>query len=249
MKIRHINMQNLISEKETLEANILTKRREVTANNKMLRVSSTPGRRWFVHICLKGTWRQNQRRSRPSRNAAVWACAQTRRIARADLNGYILRTGLAAKHWFPRFQNKSHRAVSLSYNWVFTTWNQILSYTREKHEKRIALITEQLIGCTAELERTTSRLEDLRKEISALSKEVNESGAALSRLRENIRLRKLVRQIANLNDEIASHDMEQAATARKNFDEQYNREKTRETEMQSRVCQLLCLMLPSWQGL
>lgn len=100
----------------------------------------------------------------------------------------------------------------------------------------MTVITEQISECSAELARMNEKLENIRNDIAHISKQVNESGAASSRLRENIRLRKLIRQIAKITEEIASHDMEQAATARRNFDEQYNREKARETEMQSRVC-------------
>jgi len=57
----------------------------------------------------------------------------------------------------------------------------------------------------------------------------------MTNLRENIRVRKLAKEIDATQAEIDAMDMEQAAKARRQFDLKYNLEKQRETEMQSKV--------------
>ena len=60
----------------------------------------------------------------------------------------------------------------------------------------------------------------------------------MTNLRENIRVRKLSKEIDTTQAEIDAMDMEQAAKARRQFDQKYNMEKQRETEMQSKVCRV-----------
>lgn len=79
-------------------------------------------------------------------------------------------------------------------------------------------------------------IEAVRDVIAKLDKEINEAGASISNLRDNIRLRQLVRDIAATQEEIDSHDMEEAAKAKRNFEDQYNVKKALETELQARVC-------------
>jgi len=78
-------------------------------------------------------------------------------------------------------------------------------------------------------------IEDARDVISKLDKEINESGAAVTNLRSNIRLRRLIRDIAATQHEIDSHDMDEAAKAKRTFEDQYKVLKAQESELQSRV--------------
>jgi len=65
----------------------------------------------------------------------------------------------------------------------------------------------------------------------------------MTNLRENIRVRKLAKEIDTTQAEIDAMDMEQAAKARRQFDQKYNVEKQRETEMQSKVRRIwVCLL-------
>jgi DNA repair protein RAD50 len=72
--------------------------------------------------------------------------------------------------------------------------------------------------------------------IASIDKEISESSASTTNLRENLRVRKLMHSIVETQAEIDSMDMEQAAKARRHFEDKYKVEKRRETEMQSRVC-------------
>ena len=71
--------------------------------------------------------------------------------------------------------------------------------------------------------------------MAEIDKEINESGASMANLRENIRVRKLVRAIEATQTEIDSFDMEEAAKARRTFKEKYDDEKERENEMHTKV--------------
>jgi|ERR1700722_1724407 len=110
------------------------------------------------------------------------------------------------------------------------------SYVRENRES-------QLQECSSKIEQRQVQIHDLgiaiervRETIANIDKEINESGASVSSLRENIRVRKLMRDIAATKAEIDSHDMEEAAKFKRNFENKYNIEKQKETELQSKVC-------------
>lgn len=81
----------------------------------------------------------------------------------------------------------------------------------------------------------TVSIESVRGVIAEIDKEIHESGASMANLRENIRIRHLIRDIAATQEEIDSHDMEEAAKARRNFDQQYKVKKAEESNLQSKV--------------
>lgn len=100
-----------------------------------------------------------------------------------------------------------------------------------------------LQDCAEEIEVYETKIRNLgiaieraRENIAKIDKEINESGASVANLRENIRVRKLAKDIAATQAEIDSHDMEEAAKSRRNFQDKYKIEKQKETEMQSAVC-------------
>ena len=57
----------------------------------------------------------------------------------------------------------------------------------------------------------------------------------MANIRENLRVRKLIQDIAATQAEIDSYDLEEAAKAKRIFEEKYNVEKQRETNLQSEV--------------
>ena len=70
---------------------------------------------------------------------------------------------------------------------------------------------------------------------------INEGGATLSNFRENLRIRKLMRDIEAADAELERHNMEEMAKAKRNFEEQYPIKKQAETEMQSQVTHRLTI--------
>lgn len=87
-----------------------------------------------------------------------------------------------------------------------------------------------------EIRDLVAAIEAVRDMINKFDKEINQSGASVANLRDNLRLRKLVREIAVTQQEIDSHDMEEAAKAKRTFEAQYKVKKAQESELQSKVC-------------
>ncbi|KAH0832358.1 P-loop containing nucleoside triphosphate hydrolase protein [Lanmaoa asiatica] len=111
-------------------------------------------------------------------------------------------------------------------------------YTREK---RAQLLTE----CSGKIERYEGeiaelgvKIENVRETVAKIDREINESGSSISRLRDNIRMRRLVKDIEGTQAEIDSYDMEAAAKAKRTFEDRYQAEKQRETEMQSKYAHI-----------
>lgn len=71
--------------------------------------------------------------------------------------------------------------------------------------------------------------------VKAIDKEINASGASLANYRENVRVRKLVKEIIDTQTEIDSHDMEEAGRARRNFEAKYGPAKEKENALHTSV--------------
>lgn len=108
-------------------------------------------------------------------------------------------------------------------------------YVKEKTGRKIKECDKKIRELEAEISQLGLSIEQARDRIAALDKELNESSASMTNLRENLRVRKLMRDISETQAEIDSMDMEQAAKARRHFEEKYKVEKQRETQMQSQV--------------
>ncbi|KAH9969662.1 P-loop containing nucleoside triphosphate hydrolase protein [Russula dissimulans] len=107
-------------------------------------------------------------------------------------------------------------------------------YIRDKRSKRLKDCADEIIRFEAKIQEHQLEIEQIRKTIAQLDKEINEGGAALTNLRENRRIRKLQSDIQATQKEIDSCDLEGAAKAKRNFEEKYQPEKDRENEMQQR---------------
>lgn len=108
-------------------------------------------------------------------------------------------------------------------------------YIREKRGRQLKDCEQRIAEHESGINQLSTDIESARNTIGVIDKEVNESNAAMTNLRENIRVRKLVKEIDATQAEIDAMDMEEAAKARRQFDLKYNLEKQRETEMQSKV--------------
>jgi len=100
-----------------------------------------------------------------------------------------------------------------------------------------------LEDCTSALQESEARgkdlqlqIEDVRRAIAAIEKEINESGATLSNLRDNIIVRRLKEKIDTIDKDVASFDMEEAAKARRNYEDKYQPAKAREQKLNEAVC-------------
>ena len=113
-----------------------------------------------------------------------------------------------------------------------------LPITRYVRGKRARLLTE----CAAKIEELdnditalNSQLEETRSTIGEIDKEISEGGAFVGNLRENMRVRKLIKDIAATQAEIETYDLDEAAKAKRIFDEKYSVEKQKETNLHADV--------------
>jgi len=95
------------------------------------------------------------------------------------------------------------------------------------------------------LQELNNQLEASREIISGIEKEIHESGASLSNLRDNIIARNLAKDIAKTQAEINSYDMEEAGKARRNYDEKYEPAKQREKQLHEAVRHIIIFLFIS----
>ncbi|KAI0322043.1 AAA domain-containing protein [Amylostereum chailletii] len=105
-------------------------------------------------------------------------------------------------------------------------------YIREKRARKLQECTEKIERYESQISDHGVELDRIRKLKAQIEKEVNEGGASLASLRENLRIRKLLRDIATADQELEMHDMEEMAKAKRTFDIQYPIKKQEETNLQ-----------------
>lgn len=92
-------------------------------------------------------------------------------------------------------------------------------------------------------------VQGLREEVAEIDREIHESGATLAKFRDNLNLRKMKQEIEDLQAEIDEHDLEQAGSAKAQFEERYQIEKDKENKLRSKVRRVrLCEILKSLTG-
>lgn len=85
------------------------------------------------------------------------------------------------------------------------------------------------------IERSKADTLKMREEVETLGQEVSSANSTLSTLKDNIRLRKLKKDIAVTEAEMAALDLEEASKARQQFDEKYTRAKAAEEDTTRKV--------------
>lgn len=102
--------------------------------------------------------------------------------------------------------------------------------------------TRSLEDCSAALKESEvkakglhAEIETVRIAIAVIEKEINESGATVSNLRDNVIVRKLKEKVEAIDKEIESYDMEEAAKARRNYEDKYEPAKAREQKLNELV--------------
>lgn len=133
---------------------------------------------------------------------------------------------------------------AINKHWLFG-----FSYTRDRRGKKLQDCADAITRYETRIRELGLDIEQIRKNIAQLDKEINEGGAALTNLRENRRIRKLQSDIQQTQDAIDTCDLEGAAKAKRNFEEKYQPEKDRENEMQQKVVFSHLLWHSNWQYL
>jgi len=104
-------------------------------------------------------------------------------------------------------------------------------YVKEKKARALEDCSMRLEQRDIQLGELQNQIEVCREVISSIDKEINQSGATISNLRDNIIVQKLNIDIAKIQSEIDSYDMEEAAKARRNYEDKYEPAKRREDKL------------------
>lgn len=108
-------------------------------------------------------------------------------------------------------------------------------YVREKRARRLREVTQQIENQEAKVQELVIKLENVRTAVGEIDKEINEAGMTMANLRENLRVRRLMRELASTQAELDAIDMEEAAKAKRIWTERWNVEKQKETDLQTKV--------------
>ncbi|RXW22871.1 hypothetical protein EST38_g2975 [Candolleomyces aberdarensis] len=94
-------------------------------------------------------------------------------------------------------------------------------YVKERKARDLDECVLKIRQCEEELVATEKTLEDCRDKVKGIEREISESGASNTNLRENLRVRKLQKEIVEIQAKIDQFDVEEAARAKRNFETQW----------------------------
>ncbi|PIL22506.1 hypothetical protein GSI_15195 [Ganoderma sinense ZZ0214-1] len=109
---------------------------------------------------------------------------------------------------------------------------------KEKIARRLKDINEAIEEKEAEVKEQALKLEQIRAKLGEIDKEISEAAVTLANLRENIRFRRLKRDLAATEAELDAIDMEEAAKAKRIWTEKWNVEKQKETDLQTKYAHI-----------
>jgi DNA repair protein RAD50 len=112
-------------------------------------------------------------------------------------------------------------------------------YIKDQGARKLKRCQEKIEDLQDALNRSTEDIAKLRADEDALAQEVSSANTTLSNLKDNIRLRKINRDIQEVETEKAGLDLEEASRARQQFDERYGPAKAQEEEANRQVSRSL----------
>lgn len=110
-----------------------------------------------------------------------------------------------------------------------------LRYTRDRIDQKLRHCINKLSELELEIQQVEGEVERVRALVQKQDNDVSAAGADLANLRENLRLRKLQREIQETKDLIKSLKLEEASKAKEQFEEKWGKAKAAENEAQARV--------------
>ena len=108
-------------------------------------------------------------------------------------------------------------------------------YVKEKRAHQLEDCASNIEQLELNIKQVNGNIEASRDTIAGIDKEINASGASVANYRENVRVRKLAKEIKDTQAEIGSYDMEEAARARRNFQDKYGPAKEKENDLHTQV--------------
>ncbi|KAI0755005.1 hypothetical protein C8Q80DRAFT_404011 [Daedaleopsis nitida] len=105
---------------------------------------------------------------------------------------------------------------------------------KEKITRRLKELNELIEERETEVQEQALKLEQVRAKLSDIDREINEAGMTMANLRENLRFRRLKRDLAATEAQLDAIDMDEAAKAKRIWTEKWNVEKQKETDLQTK---------------
>ncbi|KAF8349440.1 hypothetical protein F5887DRAFT_914397 [Amanita rubescens] len=106
-------------------------------------------------------------------------------------------------------------------------------YIKERRERELESCNEMIEETDSLIKERNENIEEVRNTMAKIDKEISDSGSTIANLRENIRVRKIEKEIQRTREEIATYDMEEAAKAKRNFDSKWDVAKKTEDELKA----------------
>ncbi|KAK7048369.1 DNA repair protein rad50 [Favolaschia claudopus] len=123
--------------------------------------------------------------------------------------------------------------LSSSVDKLNQTNKSVETYVRSRREGTRQEMADKAEEVEAEIKELEANLVAARQVIKGIEKEINESGSYMATLRENMRVRKMIQEIKQLQAKIDAEDLEGAAKAKRNFQDKYQPAKDKETQLQT----------------
>ncbi|KAG6818307.1 hypothetical protein H0H93_006082, partial [Arthromyces matolae] len=146
---------------------------------------------------------------------------EERRKVQSDMNNTISEAQYAAQE----FNSSTDKLATIN--------KGVERYVKDRRDRQLEQCEQNIERNDAEIKNFTEEIEAIRTAIAAIEKEINASGASVANYRDNIRVRKLAKEIIATQAEIDSYDMEEAAKAKRNFEEKYPKAKEKENKLQA----------------
>jgi DNA repair protein RAD50 len=109
------------------------------------------------------------------------------------------------------------------------------SYERQRIARKLRDCTQQVEDAEAQISEGQKTIDKLREEARAIEKDINISDAVQANLRENARFRKVKREVAEIDQNIAGLDLEEAGRAKRQFEVKWADAQERETKLLNAV--------------
>ncbi|ESK95033.1 dna repair protein rad50 [Moniliophthora roreri MCA 2997] len=118
-------------------------------------------------------------------------------------------------------ESQKYQEMRLSVDKLKTLNKSIERYVRDRRDDLIKDCEEKLEQQKADIKTLSDRETQCRKEIETIDKAISDSDLLQANLRDNVRVRKLEQQIKDTDAAIKKYDMEEAAKARRTFEDQW----------------------------
>ncbi|KAG8994644.1 DNA repair protein rad50 [Tulasnella sp. 427] len=116
--------------------------------------------------------------------------------------------------------------------------SRIEKYTSENRAQRLQNSIRQAAELETQISAVIAELEAKREKIAAAQTEIDQGGARLSNLRDNLRLRALRKRIEETEAELAALPMEEAANSKRTFDIKWSAMTKRESDIKEKISRL-----------